>query len=600
MESEANDLFSSTIVLADSRPVSPTIGKLMPMSFTSRQAQLDTSLLTDFLSNPSTPAIERNSPTSIPDDNADDAAEQSQYNSPYGTTSPVLHNLARLTMKQAPEDSPLFRATLLDYEKKTAAFKQQLKKIVKCGEAMIAAINSLNAADESFTEAMSEFSALQESTSLLKSTRQAILTSRQHFLHQFESVVLLPLQMLYLNDVKGADRRKQEFDDASDDFYHYAQKYLSNKGPVFSPSNSSNAPLHDDRKAARFREKDAKYNKKKSLFDLQRYTYITFLQELHGRKTAELKNYFLTFAEKENRYYEETSKKLKALHPQLVNLDRIMKTDGSKASLEVREQEELKKVLKDVVSAAESEVQSAKDNRSVADSNRSRSISHAYATTPTTPASKVKGYRDLDSSLRFQGGEQFATSKEGFLYTTKQSDAVGSAMTNMSNNGGTSSVWSRTWCVLATGVLHEYSEWEKKLAPSFSFNLRTCTVREVVSTGSNARKFCFEIISPACIKAYQAMSLDECHNWIKSIAAAIESALHDIEDAPPESRKNSVKQTSALYSVSGNQNCADCNIPMPDWCSLNLGVLICMECSAAHRSVGTHISKGEFIFEMIF
>ncbi|KAG0872060.1 hypothetical protein G6F16_005446 [Rhizopus arrhizus] len=29
----------------------------------------------------------------------------------------------------------------------------------------------------------------------------------------------------------------------------------------------------------------------------------------------------------------------------------------------------------------------------------------------------------------------------------------------------------------------------------------------------------------------------------------------------------------------------------PDWCSLNLGVIICIECSGIHRSLGTHISK---------
>ena len=29
----------------------------------------------------------------------------------------------------------------------------------------------------------------------------------------------------------------------------------------------------------------------------------------------------------------------------------------------------------------------------------------------------------------------------------------------------------------------------------------------------------------------------------------------------------------------------------PDWASLNLGSLICIECSGIHRNLGTHISK---------
>src|SRR5271163_4973829 len=33
------------------------------------------------------------------------------------------------------------------------------------------------------------------------------------------------------------------------------------------------------------------------------------------------------------------------------------------------------------------------------------------------------------------------------------------------------------------------------------------------------------------------------------------------------------------------------NIPDPDWASINLGILVCKECSGVHRSLGTHISK---------
>ncbi|KAL9540400.1 hypothetical protein MBANPS3_009702 [Mucor bainieri] len=40
-----------------------------------------------------------------------------------------------------------------------------------------------------------------------------------------------------------------------------------------------------------------------------------------------------------------------------------------------------------------------------------------------------------------------------------------------------------------------------------------------------------------------------------------------------------------------NTICADCSAKNPDWCSLNLGILICIECSGIHRSLGTHISK---------
>ncbi|PHU03162.1 ADP-ribosylation factor GTPase-activating protein AGD3 [Capsicum chinense] len=46
-----------------------------------------------------------------------------------------------------------------------------------------------------------------------------------------------------------------------------------------------------------------------------------------------------------------------------------------------------------------------------------------------------------------------------------------------------------------------------------------------------------------------------------------------------------------LRRVCGNDKCADCGAAEPDWASLNLGVLVCIECSGVHRNLGVHISK---------
>ena len=40
-----------------------------------------------------------------------------------------------------------------------------------------------------------------------------------------------------------------------------------------------------------------------------------------------------------------------------------------------------------------------------------------------------------------------------------------------------------------------------------------------------------------------------------------------------------------------NPYCADCGADNPQWVSINIGVIICVDCCSIHRSLGTHITK---------
>ena len=46
-----------------------------------------------------------------------------------------------------------------------------------------------------------------------------------------------------------------------------------------------------------------------------------------------------------------------------------------------------------------------------------------------------------------------------------------------------------------------------------------------------------------------------------------------------------------MRSIPGNDRCVDCGSHHPDWASLSYGALICMNCSARHRSLGVQVRQ---------
>jgi Arf-GAP with SH3 domain, ANK repeat and PH domain-containing protein len=205
---------------------------------------------------------------------------------------------------------------------------------------------------------------------------------------------------------------------------------------------------------------------------------------------------------------------------------------------------------------------------------------------------------------------------------------------------------TRFWVVLDQGKLSEYSNWKDRLdLHRDPIDLRMASVRMARDA---ERRFCFEVITPQYKRVFQATSEEDMNNWISSINNALQSAVegrsgqsisqHSSDTASREygsvltgksssqsgshshpqkhdvgvsrritvgARPSYIRTTSSSFEDNpsklleqirnndqGNAFCADCgSTSKVEWVSLNLAILLCIECGGIHRSLGTHVSK---------
>ncbi|KAI5295142.1 hypothetical protein KEM52_002255, partial [Ascosphaera acerosa] len=541
------------------------------------------------------------------------------------------------------EDGPLFRATMKALEQKTGAMRVRMKKVLKKAEVAHQAQVASNEAADSFMGALAEASSngIQPAVEHYfdRIARQLLIYEEQNSLH-LQKLVIDPLSKLYNHDIKLAEAKRKDFEEESKDYYAYVGRYLGQR--------------QDTLKHKKRADSDSKYQTKRRNFELRRFDYSSFMQDLHGgRKEQEMLSHLTRYANFQARSFLATAKNIEAMMPQLEALvEEVTKAD-KEFEFQRTEREEKRRTLEksvkayvepDVLAGPPATTLSGPPATSDYDLSRAESIGgrgigsthNAYAATPGDPQARNARQASVNASPE---GEQ---RKEGLVW------ALSRPGSHIDPKGINKQAWHKFWIVLDQGKLSEYSNWKQKLDLHIGpIDLRMASVREA---RNSERRFCFEVITPAFKRTYQATSGDDMHSWILAISNALQSAvegrgatsppLPPIEGAAHRgigkvlSGKGSTQSNASSHpgnaalgigrriTVGGrpsyvregssgayddnpsrllqmireadpsNSTCADCGSSIKvEWVSINLGMVFCIECSGIHRSLGTHISK---------
>ncbi|SPQ18255.1 7eaa63cf-f420-4bf7-b4f6-c3eac677258e [Thermothielavioides terrestris] len=572
------------------------------------------------------------------------------------------------------DDGPVFRATMKALEQKTGNMRMQMKRLIKRAEHVHQTQQEANDAFASFMEVLKEVSATNANAvqpaieHYFDNIAREILSYERQNTANLQKIVIDPVNRLYQMDIKQAEAKKRDFEEESKEFYAYVSRYLGQR--------------HDSVKA---KQSDSKYQTKRKNFELKRFDYSSFMQDLSGgRKEQEVLSHLTKYADAQARCFLRTAKKVDELLPQLEALSTEVQEADKEYQYQRREREEKRRQLEkgnltytepeppatasgpgaaaghangNPASTSDTEINRADSTGSQLKPTRSLNAGNAPngADLSRSPGSltqqgagsnplqnpKFKGIRDLEERDPNQGtlsDKEGPNRKEGLLWALNRPG--GHVDPRSLNKPG----WHKFWIVLDQGKLSEYSNWKQKLDLHMEpIDLRLASVREARNAD---RRFCFEVITPQYKRVYQATSEEDMHSWITAINNALQSAVEGraFKDKPSTAHGDSglngvdigsmlVGKSSSVSHAShsssaipfrrttvgarpntsrgasfeerpdkllqmlrendqGNCWCAECGSSNKvEWVSLNLAIIVCIECSGIHRSLGTHVSK---------
>ncbi|PON91794.1 Arf GTPase activating protein [Trema orientale] len=543
------------------------------------------------------------------------------------------------------DDSPMFRKQIQSLEESADSLRERSLKFYKGCRKYTEGLGEGYDGDIAFASALETFGGghndpisvafggpvMTKFTIALREigTYKEVLRSQvEHMLNDR----LLQFANIDLHEVKEARKR---FDKASLLYDQAREKYLSlRKSTKTDVASVLEEELHNAR----------------STFEQARFSLITALSNVEAKKRFEFLEAVSGTMDAHLRYFKQGYELLHQMEPYINQVltyaqQSRERSNYEQAALNERMQEFKRQV--DRESRWSSNGSNGSPNGDGIQAIGRSSHKMIEAVMQSAAKGKVQTIRQgylskRSSNLRGDWKRRFfVLDSRGMLYYYRKqcskSSASGSQLSGQRNSSELGSgLLSRWLSSHYHGGVHD----EKSVA-HHTVNLLTSTIK--VDADQSDLRFCFRIISPTKNYTLQAESALDQMDWIEKITGVIASLLSSqaperclpaspmgsshhrstsesssfessdfdhtaVEELTLEKSSAHVerplrssqqqrscikneKPIDVLRRVCGNDKCADCGAPEPDWASLNLGVLVCIECSGVHRNLGVHISK---------
>ncbi|WOH07445.1 hypothetical protein DCAR_0726875 [Daucus carota subsp. sativus] len=510
------------------------------------------------------------------------------------------------------DDSPMFQKQMRSLERTTDELKDRCQRLYKGCRKYMEVLSEACNGDNIFAEALETFGGGQDDLlsvsiggpviSKFITTFRELATFKELLRSQVEHVLVDRLAEFLSVDLQNAKESRRRLDKASYSYDQARDKFTSLKK---NAREEVVAELEED------------LQNSKSAFERSRFNLVSSLMNIEAKKKYEFLESFSAIMDAHLRYFKLGHDLFNQMEPFIHQVLTYAQQSKEQATAE---QDKLAQRIQEFRTQAELDQLRASSNIGASTTavgingvglNSDKNIEAIMQSTATGRVQTIKqGYLlKRSSSLRADWKRRFfILDSHGELYYHRQ---------NETRVGGSPSYQSLTSTEHHGRVFGRFrarhqrssSIGEESLGLR-TVDLRTSTIK--LDADDTDLRLCFRIISPA--KTYTLLAETEADriDWVNKIQGVIASLLNSQlrrlnsggneynntssgshnESALADQNINRADNVSGfLREIPGNDICAECGAPDPDWASLNLGILMCIECSGVHRNLGVHRSK---------